>query len=80
MDMFTARRRPVKLTPAIAKHIVRRLLVLRKRGPCAATTLQADLARTKGVSLDVSKARKGGAWATWAIGAALRSMAAAAPQ
>ena len=79
-DRLSTDRRPVKLTPAIAKHIVRRLVVLRKRGPCSATTLQADLARTKGVALDVSKVRQGRTRATVTIGATSRSLAAAAPQ
>ncbi|CAK0908170.1 unnamed protein product, partial [Prorocentrum cordatum] len=78
--LFPARWRPVKLTLAIAKRIVRRLVVLRRRGPCAATTVRADLARTKGVSLDVSKAWQGRASATLASGAAFRCLVAAAPQ
>ena len=47
-----------KVTPAVKKYLVQRLLVLRKRCVCTSTTLQKELAQNKGVSLEVSTIRK----------------------
>ena len=51
-------RRPWKLTKDARSFVVKRLLVLRKTCVCTAVTLQRELARAKGVSVDASKIRK----------------------
>ena len=48
-------RKPEKLTEAVKKYLLSRLLALRKKGPCTAVSLQEDLAKARGVVLDVSK-------------------------
>ena len=46
------------LTPALQKWLVARLLVLRKNIVCTASVLQRELARMKGVKVEVSSIRK----------------------
>lgn len=51
-------RGPWKLTKDVKAFLVRRLLVLRKDCVCTAVTLQRELAREKGLRVDVSKIRQ----------------------
>ena len=51
-------RRPWKLTPAIQKYLLQKLLALRKKKICTSTTLQALLAKERRVNLADSAIRK----------------------
>jgi len=51
-------RKAWKITPALKLYLVQRLLVLRKSCICTARTLQLELAKHRGVTLDVSTIRK----------------------
>ncbi|CAK0892190.1 unnamed protein product [Prorocentrum cordatum] len=51
-------RKPWKLTEDVTKHILKRMVALRKKGPCTASTLQQDVAAAKGVDLDLSLIRR----------------------
>ena len=51
-------RRPWKLTKPIQQWLIRTLRSLRRRSICTSTTLQQELAKVKGVHVDVSAIRK----------------------
>jgi len=47
-----------KLTPAVQAYILRQLLACRRSGVCTAATLQRDLSKSKGVTVEASTIRK----------------------